>query len=181
MKIPAARLQLINRIAAQAHRQAARHKPVDVTAFIRAYYGGVGEEDLATRRAEDLAGAALHHLDLGRRRRTGQPIARVFNPDPARDGFTSPHSLIAMVTEDMPFLVDSMGIAINQSGLAIHFIAHPILHAQRDRTGVLRGVSDEGGHAEYPLTESWQLFEVDRISHPAQLAAVQERILVDAG
>jgi len=177
VKIPAARLQLINRIAAQARRQAHRHKPVNVTDYIRAYYRGVGEEDLATHRSEDLVGAALRHLDIGNRRRTGQPIVHVFNPEPARDGFSSPHTLIVMITEDMPFLVDSLGIAINQSGLAIHFIVHPILHVQRDRAGVLRGVRDDDGHTEYPLAESWQLFEVDRIADARQLEAVQDRIL----
>ena len=177
MKIPAARLELINRIAAQARRQAGSRKPVDVTRFIRAYYGGVGEEDLATHRPEDLAGAALYHLDLGAKRRTGDPLVRVFNPDPPRDGFTCPHTLIVLTTEDMPFLVDSMGIAINQSGLAIHFIAHPILHVERDRSGALRAVSDESEPAEHTLAESWQLFEVDRITDPQRLDGVQERIL----
>jgi len=176
VKIPAARLELINRIAAQARRRAGRRTPVDVTTFIRTYYRGVGEEDLGTHRPEDLAGAALHHLQLGTTRRIGRPVVKVFTPDESRDGFASPHSLILMITEDMPFLVDSMGIAINQSGLAIHFIAHPILHVQRDRAGALRGVSDETD-AEHALGESWQLFEVDRITDPQRIEEVQQRIL----
>jgi glutamate dehydrogenase len=176
VKIPAARLELINRIAAQARRQAGPRKPVDVTRFIRAYYQRVGEEDLATHRPEDLAGSALYHLDLGAKRRAGRPLIRVFNPDPARDGFACPHTLILMTTEDMPFLVDSMGIAINQSGLAIHFIAHPILQVQRDRGGTLREVRDESEPAEHTVAESWQLFEVDRITDPQRLQEVQDRI-----
>ncbi|HKE46132.1 MAG TPA: NAD-glutamate dehydrogenase [Steroidobacteraceae bacterium] len=175
MKIPAARLELINRIAAQARRRAGR-RPVDVTRFIRAYYRGVGEEDLGAHEPEDLAGAALHHLQLGATRRPGRPIVKVFNTDAAQDGFASPHTLILMITEDMPFLVDSMGIAINQSGLAIHFIAHPILYVQRDRTGTLRDVSDESS-PEHSLSESWQFFEVDRITDAQQLEAVEQRIL----
>src|SRR5262249_4099993 len=112
---------------------------------------------------------------LGATRRVGRPVVKVFNAEP-QDGFSSPHTIILMITEDMPFLVDSMGIAISQSGLAIHFIAHPILHVQRERTGVLRDTSDEGD-AEHTLGESWQFFEVDRITDPEQLEQVEQRIL----
>ena len=177
MKIPAARLELINRIAAQARRQAGSRKPVDVTRFIRAYFRGVGEEDLATRRPEDLAGAALYHLEIGAKRRTAQPLVRVFNPDPSRDGFSSPHTVILMITEDMSFLVDSMAIAITRSGVAIHFLAHPILHVRRDRNGALREASDGSDRVEHTLSESWQLFEVDRITDSSRLKEVQERVL----
>ena len=95
-RIPAARLELIEKIAARARKQ---RTPVNAKQFIHAYYHGVSEEDLAERQPQDLAGAALAHLELGKTRKPGKPLVRVFNPEEARDGFTSSHTLIALVTE----------------------------------------------------------------------------------
>jgi glutamate dehydrogenase len=174
-KIPAARLELIERIAARARKQ---RTPVNAKQFIHAYYHGVSEEDLAERRPEDLAAAALAHLELGKTRKPGKPLVRVFNPDPASDGFSSTHTLIALVTDDMPFLVDSIGIIFNQSSLAIHFIAHPVLTVQRDASGQLKDLPEEPGKNDGDLIESWQLFEVDRVPDEKGLNALSARILV---
>src|SRR5262249_57004068 len=88
-----------------------RRRPTMAQRFLEMYFHGVGEEDLTSRPPEALAGAALHHLQLGSGRRApGQSLVRVFNPDKARDGFESPHTVVMIVTDDMPFLVDSVGI-----------------------------------------------------------------------
>ncbi len=173
-KIPAARLELIDKIAARARKH---RTPVNTRRFINAYYHGVSEEDLAARRPEDLAGAALTQLSLGRTRHPGQPLVRVFNPDAKRDGFTSSHTMIAVVTDDTPFLVDSLGIIFNQSALAIHFIAHPVLIVHRDRSGRLKELIEEPTARDGTLSESWQLYEVDRVTDRTSLDALRDRIL----
>ena len=87
--IPPARLALINRIA-RIRLPRGPHAAARVSAeFLRTYYRGVGEEDLAARTPQALAHAAHCHLELGRRRTPGQSLVRVFNPDPERDGVSS--------------------------------------------------------------------------------------------
>jgi glutamate dehydrogenase len=172
--IPAARRELIEKIAARARKQ---RTAINAKHFIYAYYHGVSEEDLAARQPEDLAGAALAHLALGKTRRPGKPLVRVFNPDVEHDGFTSSHTLIAVVTDDMPFLVDSLGIIFNQSSLAIHFIAHPVLIVRRDGSGHLKELLEEVPAENGHLNESWQLFEVDRVPDEKSLDALRARIL----
>ncbi|HEX7418100.1 MAG TPA: hypothetical protein VF315_08610, partial [Steroidobacteraceae bacterium] len=66
--IPRSRRILIERIATSAARLPGTHDHELLDRFIRAYYRGVGEEDLADRRSSDLAAVALRHLRLGRRR-----------------------------------------------------------------------------------------------------------------
>ena len=88
-KIPAARQEIIDRIAAKARRAAGGRMPVAADRFARYFYNGVSELDLVQRADTDLAGAALAQLAMGRIRRPGRPIVRVFNPDPLRDGFSS--------------------------------------------------------------------------------------------
>jgi glutamate dehydrogenase len=174
-KIPAARQEIIDRIAARARRAGRRSTPVPADRFARCFYNGVSELDLVQRGDSDLAGAALAQLTMGRVRRPGRPIVRVFNPDAARDGFSSSHTVIAVITDDMPFLVDSLGIVCTQERLAIHLIAHPVFGVVRDRRGrltdLLLGNAPPGARLE-----SWQLIEVDRENDPKRLGALEKRI-----
>ena len=106
--------------------------PIAPDRLVRYFYHGVSELDLVQRTPDDLAGAALAELELGRRRQRGRSLVRVFNPDPARDGFASSHTVIMVVTDDMPFLVDSLGMVCTQNGLAVHLLAHPVFSVVRD-------------------------------------------------
>ncbi len=174
-KIPAARQEIIDRVASRARRAGRRGLAVAPDRFARFFYHGVSELDLVQRADADLAGAALAQLSLGRIRRPGRPMVRVFNPDPARDGFTSSHTVIAAITDDMPFLVDSLGIVCTQSGLAVHLLAHPVFAVVRDRCGRLTDLSPDDSPRGAKL-ESWQLIEVDRETDPERLAALERRI-----
>jgi len=114
--IPAARQKLIERIATTSRRLRKRADPLPADDFIRQYYHGVAEEDLAEYRSEELAAAALAHLRFASVRKPGQPLVRVYNAEEARDGWTSRHTVVESTVEDMPFLVDSLGMVLTQAG-----------------------------------------------------------------
>src|SRR5256885_1941731 len=166
--IPAARVALIERIARACGGGGRNELP---QRFLRAYFHGVAEEDLAERAPKHLAKAALAHLAFGARRAPGRSLVRVFNPEAQREGFESAHTLVMTVTDDMPFLVDSLGMAFSRAQLAVHLIVHPVLQARRDRRGHLVDIGANGAQAAHP--ESWQLYEIDRISDPAQIERLQ--------
>jgi len=165
--IPAARVALIERIA----RAAPRGRNELRQRFVRGYFHGVAEEDLAERTPRELARAALTHLEFGARRAPGRSLVRIFNPQQRTDGFESPHTLVLTVTDDMPFLVDSLGMAFGRAELAVHLIVHPVLMVRRDRRGQLLDIGTNGAQAAHP--ESWQLYEIDRVTEEAALARLQ--------
>ena len=94
-------------------------------------------EDLAEYRSEVLAAAALAHLRFASVRKPAQPLVRIYNAEEARDGWTSRHTVLEVTVEDMPFLVDSLGMVLTQAGLTIHMMVHPVLAVRRDRRGRL--------------------------------------------
>ncbi|MEP6884507.1 MAG: NAD-glutamate dehydrogenase [Gammaproteobacteria bacterium] len=157
---------------------------LDWPRFLRAYYANVDAEDLAARDPKELAGAALSHLKFAQRRGRSA-LVRVFNPTLREHGFTSPHTVIEMVNDDMPFLVDSINLALTQRSLTLHFLAHPIFAVSRDRSGgllELRGRSEQQPAGKKPRLESFQHIEVDRIVDPEvfkSLAAQIERSMRD--
>jgi glutamate dehydrogenase len=182
--IPATRVALIDRIAkavsTATRRDGESRNATDLQQrFVKAYFRGVGEEDLAERTPGLLARIALDHIEFGVKRSPGQSLVRVFNPDPERDGFDSPHTLVLTVTDDMPFLVDSLSIVFKRAELAVHLIVHPVLDVRRDGRGRIVEVdatgNGNGTHAAHK-PESWQLYEIDRQTDPAQIAKIQHEI-----
>src|SRR5258708_20721008 len=94
---------------------------LDWPRFLRAYYANVDAADLAAREPAELAGTALSHLMFARRRRRSA-LVRVFNPTLREHGFTSPHTVIEMVNDDMPFLPHSITLSLPHHSPALHFL-----------------------------------------------------------
>ena len=183
--IPGARLRLIERIVRAAHRPGhGRRLPSPTEEFLRAYYHGVAEEDLAARDPGYLASAALDHLRFGGSRPRNRPLVRVFSPRASRDGYTSRHTLVLVVTRDMPFLVDSLGIVFSQASIGVHLIVHPVLAVRRNGRGDLSSaqlaagepVAAQQAHGNRERWESWQLFEIDRQLDPQRLLELERRL-----
>ena len=170
--IPAARVKLIERIVAAARTRVAGTSLQLRRRFLRAYFRGVGEEDLTQREPASFAAAALRQLEEGRVRAPRRALVEVFNPDEKRDGFTSPHTVVLIVTDDMPFLVDSVGVVFSQAEVAMHTIIHPVLSVWRDGRGRLLDVAS----AADASTESWQFYEIDRQTEPAKLEALEQKL-----
>src|SRR6187549_2033665 len=111
--------------------------------FERRYYAEVDPEELAARSARDLAGAAASHLEFGRRFSDGKPKIRAYNPTSAQHGWQTTHTVVEIVNDDMPFLVDSVTMEVNRQGLTLHLIVHPIIAVLRGRDAILSDVAPE--------------------------------------
>src|SRR5437899_9283490 len=111
--------------------------------FVVRYFGQVDPDELADRQPGDLYGAALSHWNFARKRDAGQARVRVFNPTIEEHGWQSTHTIVEIVNDDMPFLVDSVTMEVNRHGLTLHLITHPLLAVVRDGSGTLTGLSPD--------------------------------------
>ncbi|HEX2526524.1 MAG TPA: NAD-glutamate dehydrogenase [Geminicoccus sp.] len=146
-----------------------------VQSFVRRFFVDVADADIAAHEPADLYGLALSHLDLARDRRPGTARIRVFNPSIERHGFIASHTLIQIVNDDMPFLVDSVHIAVGRAQLAIHLTIHPVIPIRRGANGSLEAIDSSGS------PESFILVEVDRRTDPAALERVEAEIMRGIG
>ncbi|MFO1161780.1 MAG: NAD-glutamate dehydrogenase [Reyranellaceae bacterium] len=148
--------------------------------FSRSLYGRIADKDLALAPAEQRATAATALLGFARRRLPGVAKVRVFNPSAADHGFDSRHTIVQIVNDDMPFLVDSISNEFNRREIAVHLLAHPVLTIRRDIDGDLVGFAAESGRAA--RLESLMHIEIDRQGDPAaldDLAAALTRVLAE--
>src|SRR5579864_5081413 len=149
---------------------------LDWRGYLQTYFA-IDTKDLVERDPKDLASAALSHLVFAKQRGRAA-LVRVFNPTLREHGFVSPHTIIDVVNDDMPFLVDSISLALTERALTLHFLAHPIFAVSRDRAGNLRGLQQrtEPFEGTKQRLESFQHLEVDRIVDPTALKSLAAQI-----
>ncbi|RVT49752.1 NAD-glutamate dehydrogenase [Rubrivivax albus] len=162
-------------VARLRERLPAAQQPLLET-FVRRYYADVDSEDLDERSADDLYGAALSHWHFARGFAGGQPRLRVFNPRVDEHGWQSTHTVIEIVNDDMPFLVDSITMEVNRQGLTLHLIVHPVLKMKRDAAHQVQALLPADDHGEGRM-ESLIHVEVDRRTDPARLQALHDGLL----
>ena len=166
----------------ERHVVAARGAQV---AAVGRYFHDVPPDDLAQRRPDDLAGLLLSHLDLAGERPDGGINLRVFTPTVAEHGWATGHTVVQVVVEDMPFLVDSVMAALTSRGHVVHDVLHPVLAVRRDVTGALQEVlptEPPRRSSGQEHRESWIHVEVGRETDPEDLAVLEaalRRVLRD--
>ncbi len=154
--------ELIDSVCARIRDRTSAEEAAQAEAFTRQYYHWVPPDDLADRDPDGLYGAALAHWRLDLDREPGEAKVRVYNPDPDEDGWTSPHTVVEVVSDDMPFLVDSITMALGREGYGIDLVIHPVLHVRRDENGRMKDVLEPGVEASDALAESILHAEVTR-------------------
>ena len=152
--------------------------------YISAYFSNTDATVLQARGAEFLVAQASAHLRLldASPGASGARV-RVFNPTPDEDGFVSEHTIVQIIQDDMPFLVDSVTMAVNSQGHVAHWIVHPLLSVELDPQRRLVGVTPAAQQVDKakPI-QSFISIECDRLvsaSDRQALALELERVLHD--
>jgi glutamate dehydrogenase len=118
-----------------------------------------GRTELAARDTATWAALCANLYGWFRQRQAGEVKVRAFNPARDREGWSAPHSVIEVVADDAPFLVDSLEMVVADAGLRMHRLVHPVLDVERDAAGSVTRVAE--GHDTGPA-ESVMHAEIDR-------------------
>ena len=167
----------LSAIASSARELARGRKlPADAGQFVRHYYAQAEPDDLAAD-PRMLAAAALGHLAFAAQRAPRTAKVRIFNPTLERDGWTSDCTIVEMVNDDMPFLVDSSTLTLTSLGHSIHVTIHPLVLAERTRgrlTAVVKDARKTGAKAK---RESLIHIEIQRETDPRVLETLRKALL----
>ena len=168
--------ELIESVCARIHERLVDGQADECEAFVRQYYHWVPPEDLVGRSSMDLYGAAVAHWNLAQERPPGTAKVRVYNPDFEHDGWRSTHTVVEIISDDMPFVVDSLGIELARHGYGVHLLIHPVIRVRRDGDGRLAHTLSRESDAAVVIAESVAHIEVDRETDPQRLAALSDGI-----
>lgn len=177
-----ARQDFLRQLAERLSARLEAGKAAEVEAFASYFYASLPFDDLESRRLDDLYGATLSVWHFIQNFDVAEPKVRVFNPDFEEHGWQSPHTFVAVLHDDMPFLVDSVRIELNRRGITVHAIHNAVLATERGADHRLARVTGPRASDAPDGRESLIVIEIDRHSDPAVLAELQaslHEVLVD--
>jgi glutamate dehydrogenase len=188
---------MIEKIVGLARDRVEKGRVEAAETFIRLYYRHVPPDDMLAEEVSDLYGAVIALWQFGHERKAGRPRLRAINPRFEEHGWHTSHTVVEIVNDDMPFLVDSVTQALNQLGLTVHLVIHPVIAVERDTRGKMIGLRDPAESADSAkpdktgkgktkaktakadgadLRESFMHIEVDEQTSADSLARIEQRI-----
>ena len=131
-------------------------------------------DDYLAATPDDLVLAELRSVfDLMADRKPGTAAVRVFDPDEDSDGYDPGGTVVDIVVDDAPFLVDSVQAAIESFDHQVALDAHVVIAVERDATGELVDV----GHARRGEDrESVQHYVLERALDDDQRQALEKKV-----
>ncbi|MEP3248407.1 MAG: NAD-glutamate dehydrogenase [Sneathiella sp.] len=149
----------------------------DIKLFVEKLYERLAPEDVLGIQPDNLYGSALSVYKFSANRDPGTPKIRAFSPSLDEHGWKTSHTVIEIVNDDMPFLVDSVTAALNQRGINVHLVIHPVIHVERDKKGKHIAFHNAAGKGKQKGSlESFMHLEVDEQSDPEILADIEREL-----
>ncbi|GAA1619874.1 NAD-glutamate dehydrogenase [Nonomuraea maheshkhaliensis] len=181
MPLDEAKDELLQRAAESCAVGSEHMSAEEALSFLRFYYRHVAPEDLLDRNPVDVYGPAMSQRQLAEVRPQGRAVVRAYTPTLDEHGWDPGRSVVEVVTDDMPFLVDSVTMELDRHDLGTYLVVHPQMRVRRDMTGRMLGRGQEDVTGQM-LVESWIHIEIDRQSDPEVLKRVEDdlqRVLTD--
>ncbi len=155
---------LIDQVAKRVHERLGADRARQAERFLRAFYAHVPPDDILGENPDNLYGAAIALWSHAQQRKPGACKIRVYNPRPEDHGWKSSHTVVEIINEDMPFLVDSVTAELNRLGVEVYLVIHPILGIERDAKGKLTGFHESAQASEAAVGESFMHIQVSEQS-----------------
>ncbi|MCK5877651.1 MAG: NAD-glutamate dehydrogenase [Candidatus Marithrix sp.] len=142
-----------------------------IKSFVQYFFSSVTPNDILARdNIENLYGAAIYYWRFASQYLPEQTKIQVYNPQFEQDGWQSTHTIVSVLVKNIPFLADSIRMALNRQGLTIHSMIQPVIKTQRDKTGKLLSISPTGNR------ESLIHLEVDRQTESSILTKITNEL-----
>ena len=145
-----------------------------VEQFSTLLYGNISSLDLSNRNDSDMYGATLSLWSTLNEHTADTPVIHVFNPSVSTNGWKSSHTIIEVIVKDMPFLVDSIRIALNRLGLSPHLMLNCPLRLVRGENKTISKLASSVD-TQFKATSEETIFfiEIDRQSTKEELDTIK--------
>ena len=167
-------------ILEQIFTQLKTHFPVRdqplLQSFIAGIYRDVSIVDLATIKPDDLAGLTVSlwrevHLWKGQIAKV-----KVFNPDVEQEEWQSTHSIITVLSRNIPFVIDTIKIILNKSQIKLHRIFYSEISSERNASGKLKELSTGVVNINDANTELLLYIEIDHTTSSSERLKIKKSL-----
>ena len=122
------------------YAEADEGKAVQLFQFVQAFFDKFPLAELANRDIQDVFGMMSNCFDELSHFTRESPKIRAYNPTLRRDGWKSDNTVIIVIHRDIPFLVDSIRLALINYGVEIHTLKSSVITTKRDEQGTLQAL-----------------------------------------
>ena len=167
---------LLDNVFALINKKVDAKQKALVTTFGQLLYKNISSDDLEHRNDSDLYGATLslwHALDNFD---SESMYIRVFNPEIAKHGWHSSHTIVEIIVNDMPFLVDSVRMALNRMGITAHLFLHSPIGLKRDKDNKITDFVEPGQNKQAKQKETVLFIEIDRQTSKKDIDALTKEL-----
>nr|MDJ0976424.1 NAD-glutamate dehydrogenase [Planctomycetota bacterium] len=173
--------ELIERVAQRVRERLEPERAGAPERFVRRFYAHVAPGDVVNDTPDNLFGAALGLWQLGQQRDPGVANVRVYTPRLDEHGWQSSHTIVELVTDDMPFILESVTAYLNHHDAEVRLAIHPIIQVERDAAHTLVDIHQKLEDADGTVRESYMHIEVSEQleARHEELRAGVERVLAD--
>lgn len=159
--------QVTEKLIAAVKKKAALNSSKDEIAFLRNFYHRLSGQDFVADKALEFRDTALRHQKLGEIRAPGKTLIEAYNlgekekENQSGDGQLA--TVINIITDDKPFLIDSLTIKLNALHKTPQRTTHPNFEVQRDsQHRIIHSARSKGGQAHSDcVVESYVQFVID--------------------
>lgn len=149
--------KLIKTVTEEVIQHYPKSEHTNLSHFVRCYFEFIVLEEIRDYPAKVIAAAMMDSYSMFEKRKEGTPFVKVYNPEIKVHGWNSNHTVITLINDDRPFLVDSVTEALTRLGCDIFHLAHPVMHVVRDKNGKLQEIAPYDKQVT-PL-EEWHMEE----------------------
>ncbi|MCW8832501.1 MAG: NAD-glutamate dehydrogenase, partial [Colwellia sp.] len=169
---------ILKNVAQLINKKVPQESAALVEQFANLLYSNISSLDLANRNDSDMYGATLSLWSSLNEHTDDAPVIHVFNPSVNKNGWKSSHTVIEVIVKDMPFLVDSIRIALNRLGLSPHLMLNSPLKIVRDKKQQINKLAS-AVESKIKATSQETVFfiEIDRQSSEQELNNIKAELL----
>ena len=167
---------ILDQVAAELKARVPEKLKSVAQTFAQVYYANVSLDDLTETSLESLVASVYGMWSFSLERASGQTKIRVYTEKREVKGTLVPQTIVEIVNDNMPFLVDSVTGAINSLGYSIHLVIHPVMQVERDKAHDLKTIfqpTPEGAKGNY---ESFIHCEILESSSPEKLKILEDEV-----
>ena len=138
--------------------------------FISAVYRDVVISDLTQMSPADLSGLTVSLWREIQLWKAEQAKVQVFNPDVEQDEWQSSHTVISVLCRNIPFVIDTLKLIINEQNIKVHRSFYCEMATVRGKTGKLLSFDADNKN------ELLLYFEIDQTSAKADRYQIESKI-----
>ena len=149
-----------------------------VADFAKRLYRNIASDDLTNRHDSDMYGAVLGLWHSFNEYNPGdKALIKVYNPDVPTDGWESPHTIVEIIQSDMPFMVDSVRMALSRLGITSHLLLHMPISHKRDKEHQVTELQKPGTRSKDNYVDTVFLIEIDRQTSKEEIKTLKKELV----